>query len=124
MAKVLVIEDDQIFRELLCEMLASAGHETLEAEEGHRGLERLAADRPDLVITDILMPEQEGIETIQQIREIDAELPIIAISGMWGVGDFEPLNDAKLMGASATLQKPIARVTLLNEVWRLLPREA
>jgi CheY-like chemotaxis protein len=119
MAKVLVIEDDATFRELLCLMLQSAGYETLEAQDGTKGVARFAGERPDIVITDLVMPEQEGIETIQQIREIDARLPIIAISGMWG-GEFEPLDDAKLMGASVALQKPIARTTLLDEVSRLL----
>jgi CheY-like chemotaxis protein len=120
MAKVLVIEDDETFRELICLMLQTAGHETLEAQDGTRGVARMA-ERPDLVITDLVMPEQEGIETIQQIRELDESLPIIAISGMWGTGDFTPLDDAKLMGASAALRKPIERTTLLEEVSRLVP---
>jgi CheY-like chemotaxis protein len=119
MAKVLVIEDDETFRELICLMLQTAGHETLEAQDGTRGVARLVGERPDLVITDLVMPEQEGIETIQQIREIDETLPIIAISGMWG-GEFEPLDDAKMLGASVALQKPIARQTLLEEVSKLL----
>ena len=118
MAKVLVIEDDETFRELICLMLQTAGHETLEAQDGTLGVARMA-ERPDLVITDLVMPEQEGIETIQQIREIDETLPIIAISGMWG-GEFEPLDDAKMLGASVALQKPIARTTLLEEVSKLL----
>jgi DNA-binding response OmpR family regulator len=119
MAKVLVIEDDQPLRELLCLMLQSAGHETVEAPDGTHGFARFAGERPDLVITDLVMPEREGIETIQQIRELDETLPIIAISGMWG-GEFEPLADAKLLGASVALQKPIARRTLLEEVSKLL----
>ena len=119
MAKVLVIEDDDNFRELLCIMLQSAGHETVDAPDGTRGLAHVSVERPDLVITDLVMPEQEGIETIQQIRELDGRLPIIAISGMWG-GEFEPLDDAKLMGASVALHKPIARLDLLTEVSRLL----
>jgi CheY-like chemotaxis protein len=121
MAKVLVIEDDEIFSELLCAMLESAGHQTIEARDGTHVVERLASDHPDLVITDLLMPQQEGIETIQQIRELYESLPIIAISGMWGTGDFTPLDDAKLMGASAALRKPIERTTLLEEVSRLVP---
>jgi CheY-like chemotaxis protein len=123
MTKVLVIEDDQLFRELLCAMLQSAGHETIEADDGNRGVQTLARERPDLVITDIVMPEQEGIETIQQIREIDETLPIIAISGMWGVDDFAPLDDARLMGASVALPKPLERKTLLEEVSKLLAAE-
>jgi CheY-like chemotaxis protein len=121
MAKVLVIEDDAIFCELLCAMLESAGYETIEAPNGTHVVERLTSDHPDLVITDLLMPQQEGIETIQQIREVDESLPIIAISGMWGIGDFTPLDDAKMMGASAALRKPIERTALLAEVSRLVP---
>jgi CheY-like chemotaxis protein len=124
MAKVLVIEDDAIFSELLCAMLESAGHETVEARDGSHVVERVASEHPDLVITDLLMPEHEGIETIQQIHDLDESLPIIAISGMWGIGDFAPLEDAKLLGASAALRKPIERTALLAEVSRLVPSRA
>ena len=120
MARLLVIEDEPNFRQLLCEMLRSGGHETIEAEDGVGGVQLVRRERPDLVITDIIMPGQEGIETIQQIREIDEALPIIAISGMWGVGDFAPLEDAKLMGAAVALEKPIERSTILGEVQKLL----
>jgi CheY-like chemotaxis protein len=83
-------------------------------------IERVVSEHPDLVITDLLMPEQEGIETIQQLHELDESLPIIAISGMWGIGDFAPLEDAKLLGASVALRKPIERTTLLAEVSKLV----
>jgi CheY-like chemotaxis protein len=120
MAKILVIEDDENFRELLCRMLRSGGHETTEADDGARGVTKLAHDRPDLVITDLVMPGQEGIETIQQIVDIDATVPIIAISGMWSIGDFAPLDDARAMGAAVALPKPIERKVLLAEVAKLL----
>jgi YesN/AraC family two-component response regulator len=58
------------------------------AEEGDRGVACMTGERPDLVITNLLMPGQEGIATIQQIRELDDKPPIIAISGMWGIGGF------------------------------------
>src|SRR5688500_15549643 len=97
MARVLVIDDDSLVRNAVSRMLRSVGHETVEVEHGQAGMEILRRDPPDLVITDIIMPEQEGIETIAAIREISG-LPIIAMSGSQKEGDFDPLGDAELMG--------------------------
>jgi CheY-like chemotaxis protein len=123
-ARVLVIDDDVHVRTVICRELRRAGHEPIEAENGRAGIEAVRREDPDLVITDLVMPEQEGIETIIELQSIDAQLPIIAISGSGGEGGFTPLDDAKMLGASVVIAKPFAVSDLMTTVKKLLaPRQ-
>jgi two-component system chemotaxis response regulator CheY len=124
MAKIVIIDDDKSLRTVISRIVRSAGHEVLEAPDGKRGVDLVRRSLPDLVITDISMPDQEGMQTIGELRELDAGLPIIVISGEQRVGDYDPLHDARLLGADASLQKPFMMATLLAEVERLLERSA
>src|SRR5216684_3398316 len=81
MANVLVIEDDAVTRTVVCTLLESAGHTVSEAADGDAGLAMFYANSPDLVITDILMPGKDGIETIRELRGTNPEAKIIALSG-------------------------------------------
>ena len=119
MAKILVIDDDPLVRKTVVKILISAGHQVLEAAHGGTGMQILNSEQPELVITDIMMPQQEGIETIAQIREISG-LPIIAISGSQRDDEFNPLLDAELMGADVAIPKPFTAETLLAAVAELL----
>lgn len=107
MIKVLLIEDDQLVRSTLTEMLIDLGCSVIEAEDGGRGLALLQSENPALVITDILMPNKEGTETIQEIRASKPDLPIVAISGGGVSGDLTFLDYAQRLGANHILQKPI-----------------
>ena len=71
MARILVIDDEQAFRQMVRQMLENAGYEVLEATDGKDGLRVYEAEQPDLVITDLIMPEQEGIETIIGLRRLN-----------------------------------------------------
>jgi DNA-binding response OmpR family regulator len=119
MAKVLVIDDDGQVRRIVCRMLRAGGHEAIETGEGGVGLTLIERDAPDLVVTDLIMPGQDGIETIARIREISG-LPIIAMSGQRQDGDFAPLVDAQMMGADLTIKKPFTMDALLAAVNDLL----
>ena len=121
--KVLVIEDDDAVRKVVCRILRSVGHEPIEAGDGLAGMAALHREQPDLVITDILMPRQEGIETISQIRDVSG-VPIIAISGTQASDTFAPLVDAQMMGADITLKKPFSVEALLAAVDELLRGDA
>lgn len=114
MARILLIDDDDMVRKTFRMILEDAGHTVQDAPDGHQGAQRFRAERPDLVITDIFMPEQEGIETILQLRQADASLPIIAITG----GSFaaRDLDRAARLGATKTLAKPITPKALLAAV--------
>lgn len=122
MAKVLVIEDDDDVRKAVCRMLRAGGHDAIEACQGKDGMAALLRDLPDLVLTDLIMPGQDGIETIAKIREISG-LPIIAMSGQRQDG-FTPLVDAQLLGADITIKKPFTMAALLSAVNELLAGDA
>ncbi|TVP75223.1 MAG: response regulator [Gemmatimonadales bacterium] len=119
MADILLIDDDPALRGTLRKVMERKGHVVREAEDGERGLREAGASLPDLVITDLLMPEKEGIETIMELQDRWPELPIIAISGAGGEAG-GPLEDAALFGARAVLSKPFSLDEFLATVDRVL----
>lgn len=122
MTAILVIDDDASVREVVSEMLKLEGYEVTIAANGREAIRLLDAGRFDLVITDLIMPEKEGIETIAEIRRTHASLPILAISGGGRIGPSDYLETARYLGADATLAKPFARQELLTTVDSLLTR--
>ncbi len=116
MARILVIDDEAELRIMLRQMLEHAGHEVSEADNGAVGIEIYQRDTPDLIITDIIMPEKEGVETIIELRRADPALPIIAISGGGRLDATDFLSMAKKLGARHTLTKPFRRDQLLKAV--------
>jgi CheY-like chemotaxis protein len=124
LAKLLVIEDNDAVRAVACRVLRSIGHQVLEADSGQIGVELVRRELPDLMITDIFMPEQEGIETIRQVREIAPRLPILAISSLSQWGESRPLENARMVGADLALEKPFSLEALIAAVQQLLDRDA
>ncbi len=116
MANILIIDDDANTRALLKRVLEGAGHEVDEAVDGVQGTRSFQRRRPDLIFCDLLMPEKEGIQTIQELRASDARVPIVAMSG--GVPHL--LSVAVTLGASAALRKPFDLRALLGMVAKLL----
>ncbi len=110
---VLVVDDDDDVRKVLRLMLESGGYRVLEAADGRKALDQVRNEDIDLVMTDLVMPEQEGFETIQAIRREQPALKVIAMSGAFG-GEF--LRIAKLLGAHSTLQKPLRVDDVLHAV--------
>lgn len=110
---IIVVDDDDTVRRVLRRMLESVGYEVREAPNGRRAVAEFRQRPADLLITDIFMPEQEGIETISALRREHPDLRIIAISGI--AGDHY-LRMAKMLGARATLQKPLRLATVLETV--------
>jgi len=121
MAMILVVDDDVQVLAVMSEMLRLEGHEVVVAENGRLAVERLRTGGFDLVITDLIMPEKEGLETIADIRKLAGEVPIIAISGGGRVGRSDYLDAARVIGANATLAKPFGRQELITAVNGLLP---
>ena len=121
MADVLIIDDDAEVRRLIIRILIGAGHTVREAQNGEVGVRMFREARPSLVITDILMPEREGIETIRELRRETPAVPILAISGGC---NFDYLTIAMHFGADAKLAKPFSPAELLNLVAELLERSA
>ncbi|MBT3395769.1 MAG: response regulator [Alphaproteobacteria bacterium] len=114
--RVLVIDDDDALREVIAGALESQGYEVLQANNGRNGVDSLHRSPADLVITDIIMPEQEGVGTILEIRKSFPDLKIIAMSGGTGSGSVDYLEVAEKLGAADTLMKPFRQHQLLSAV--------
>ena len=119
--KVLVIDDEPAVRYALTRILESNGFEVTTAPDGLRGMVQFRSCRPDLVITDLIMPEQEGMQTIQQLRQADPGVKILAISGGGRLVNIDFLQVALHLGADGVLAKPFDSQELLLTVRRLLP---
>jgi len=118
--RALVIDDDDLTRETICSMLKAANFEVLQAQDGDLGL-KLFRERPtDLVVTDILMPNKEGIETIIELRRLNQKVKIIAVSGGGRVGANQFLEAAQKLGADDVLSKPFSRAGLLEKINKLM----
>jgi CheY-like chemotaxis protein len=112
--RVLVIDDEEFARFSVCRILESEEvYEFVEAENGKIGVEKMNSGDFDLIITDIVMPEKEGLETIMEIRQSHPSIPIIAISGGGGGRNKEYLEVAKSFGAKCVLRKPFSADELL-----------
>lgn len=120
MNKVLIIDDDPSIRQMLCRMLEREGYEVDTASNGREGVIKYRANPSEIVITDIIMPEQEGIETIRQLKSENKDCRIIAISGGGRIGPSDYLCMAKLIGASCTISKPFDRAQLLATLKEVL----
>jgi DNA-binding NtrC family response regulator len=120
MKKVLIIDDDMLARTTMALILERAGYHVVTAEDGRKGLSCMRKEEPDLVITDIIMPEKEGIETIQEILASRPQAKIIAVSGGGARNNMEFLRLAKILGASEVLAKPFEPEDLLVCVARCI----
>ncbi|MCP4291248.1 MAG: response regulator [bacterium] len=123
MARILLVDDDRQIRDMLKMTLERGGHEVVEAEDGVQAIEKYEPTQMDLVITDIVMPEKEGIETIMELRGIDPEVKIIAISGGGRINPSDYLNWARRFGVKHTFTKPVERNALLQAIEELLGQE-
>jgi CheY-like chemotaxis protein len=119
MALILVIDDVATMRQLVGRMLRGK-HSVIEAEDGEVGIAMVQTQDPALVITDLIMPNKEGLETIQQIRRSHPNIKIIAMSGHVRPDGDSYLDAARKLGADAILAKPFLRAALLDVVDRLL----
>lgn len=121
MPRILVVEDDVQFREMLVQMLRLDLHDVTVAVDGLEALALLEHSRPDLIITDILMPKMDGVETIVELARRGYEIPIIAVSGgRRTITAAFNLDSAGLLGVSATLAKPFARADLRKAIEQAL----
>lgn len=117
MAHILLIDDDELLRDTVLQMLELDGHRVTQAADGIAGLARCHTTRFDLVITDVLMPGMDGAQLIVELRKLDADLPVLAISG--GRRVLTPafnLQSAGLAGATTQLAKPFSRAQLQQAI--------
>ena len=120
MARVLIVEDDELVRSMLKTTLEREGYEVMEASDGEKGIRLMKKNPAHLVITDIIMPDKEGIETIIELKRIFPGIKIVAISGGGRIGPETYLDMAEKFGAMRTFVKPIDRKELLKAVKELI----
>ena len=120
MKNILVIDDNRHVLQLMCEMLGRYGYNVFPATDGVEGMKIYEKSIPDLVITDIVMPEKEGIEIITELRAREPKPKIIAISGGGRLGPEEYLPIALMLGADQVLEKPFLPKELIANVRELI----
>ena len=124
MARILVVDDEELARYALREILQSAGHEVVEAINGNEGVALQRAQPFDLVVTDIIMPEKEGVETTIELKRDYPSLKVIAISGGGRTRTLDFLKLARQYGADKVLAKPFSEEELLESVGACLGNQA
>lgn len=123
MARILLVDDDDALRKALRLTLLKLGHEVLEAHNGNEALHLYAAEPPDLVMTDIIMPEKEGLETILELKRLHPPVKIIAMSGGGRANAIDYLKIARQMGVSKTLNKPFSADAMAAAIRDVLAAE-
>jgi len=120
MAQILIIDDEAMIRDLLIKILEREGYKTMNASNGKEGIKLYRQNQVDLVITDLIMPEKEGIETIMELRRDFRDVKVIAMSGGGKIDPETYLQIAKTIGAIETIAKPFDRKEVLKTVQELL----
>lgn len=120
MKKILFIDDDVLIRQAYSEILQRNGFDVTSVSDGLYVNSEMQKSKFDLIVTDIVMPEKEGLETIKEIRSRNKNVPILAISGGGRIAPENHLLLAKLMGANDTLTKPFDSSTLILKINTLL----
>jgi YesN/AraC family two-component response regulator len=120
MKKILVIDDEPLIRTFLRATLEHAGYEVKEASDGNEGLHLLHTYSPDLIITDMIMPDKDGIELIMEIRKSESAIKLIAISGGGYIPAEKYLTLAKALNIDTCLQKPFDSQQIISAVKKCL----
>ncbi len=123
MSRILVIDDNDLVRDTLVRILERAGFETAAAKNGREGLAQFHSQPPDLVVTDVIMPDLDGIETIMALRQAAPGIPIIAVSGGGKAHAMQFLDIAQKLGADLALSKPFKPAELVSAITELLARD-
>jgi DNA-binding response OmpR family regulator len=119
-ARILIIDDEAPIRRILRIHLERAGYQVTEAPDGRAGLELHAADPADLIITDLFMPDFDGIETIRELRRVGRGVKVIVVSGGDSTGRLSMLGDATMLGADRAFSKPAKPEELLKAIREML----
>ncbi len=120
MAEILVVEDDDELRRLVCRRLTMAGHQVAEAPNGLAATRQIQEHVPELIISDIVMPDMDGLELIRNLQKEHPQLKVLAVTGGGTTDPALRLTLAKRFGAADTLYKPFSLDELLEKVSILL----
>jgi two-component system response regulator (stage 0 sporulation protein F) len=120
MARILLVEDDHLVRDMLVQMLQRAKHEVESASNGEEATEVLSRTQPDIMVTDIIMPKKSGITLIAEVKNKHPQMEIIAISGGGRLDPTGYLDLSESLGASVSFEKPVDKSALLMAIDLLL----
>lgn len=120
MAKILLVEDDDLVRDMLTQVLERAAHHVIGAANGEEATQYLKKEKPDIMVTDIIMPKKSGITLISEVKNRHPNLEIIAISGGGRLDPTGYLDLSESLGASVSFEKPIDNTALLMAIDLLL----
>ncbi len=120
MANILLVEDDDLVRDMLTQTLERASHHVISAANGEEATERLQNEKPDIMVTDIIMPKKSGITLISEVKNRHPNMEIIAISGGGRLDPTGYLDLSESLGASVSFEKPIDNTALLMAIDLLL----
>lgn len=120
MAKILLVEDDELVRDMLAQVLKKAGHEVESADNGEQATELLQNIEPDIMVTDIIMPKKSGITLISEVKNKHPKMEIIAISGGGRLDPTGYLDLSESLGAAVSFEKPVDKAALLMAIDLLL----
>ncbi len=123
MAKILLVEDDELVRDMLEQVLRRASHEVESAADGEDATEILKKSKPDIMVTDIIMPKKSGITLISEVKNKHPEMEIIAISGGGRLDPIGYLDLSESLGASMSFEKPVDKSALLMAIELLLTKK-
>jgi CheY-like chemotaxis protein len=119
---ILLVEDEELLRAGVQEMLEIQGYEVVTAQNGSLALACLSARPVDLIITDLVMPQMDGIDFVAQLRELNPEVPVIVVSGSTrNIMQRYGIDTIQVPGANASLPKPFKGADLMAQIQRLLP---
>ncbi len=116
MAKILLVEDDELVRDMLAQVLKRAKHEVQTASNGDEATELLKTSKPEIMVTDIIMPQKSGITLISEVKNKHPDMEIIAISGGGRLDPTGYLDLSESLGASVSFEKPIDNQALLMAI--------
>lgn len=120
MPRILVVDDDPISRQILRAMFENKDYDVTEAEDGVEALKRYRENNIDLVVTDIFMPEKEGVQTVRELMKENPAVKIIAVSGGSSSANYDSLDWIKMFGVKHTFTKPFNAEVILAAVEELL----
>lgn len=120
MANILLVEDDDLVRDMLTQILERASHQVTVTTNGEEAAEWLQKNKPDIMVTDIIMPKKSGITLISEVKNRHPNLEIIAISGGGRLDPTGYLDLSETLGASVSFEKPIDNTALLMAIDLLL----
>jgi two-component system response regulator (stage 0 sporulation protein F) len=116
MATILLVEDDDLVKDMLAQVLERASHKVIRAHDGEEAAELLKNISPDIIVTDIIMPKKSGITLISEVKNRHPDMEIIAISGGGRLDPIGYLDLSESLGATVSFEKPIDNAALLMAI--------